>query len=312
MTPRSRLSLWLVLLLPLGAGVVACGEPPTAVVGEGFAHHQNHPNSTVAALVAQTPVHYPFRFVVLSDTHHPYGDATFANLREQILQLSPPPVFSIIVGDFVEQGKPEEHAEYMAIADAFPIPMFTVTGNHEQWSPVSRELYITLYGPEDYSFDFAGCRFVVLNNAVPRRNGFTDKQIVWLEQQLASSPSADRFVFMHAPAPVIPPPWGSPPFLNLDRFYTLMARYGVRTVMTGHVHEYRHRAVDGVEYFITGGGGGAQAAHLEDPPRQGIFHNFLLVTIGADGKSKVEVVKEGDHPEPDPDYTTFLTTRLAN
>jgi predicted phosphodiesterase len=267
----------------------------------------NHPNSVVAAKVQATPVVYPWRFVVMADTHLPTGADTFTALRRQMLDLSPIPVFVIVVGDLTESGSVQEHLDYLAVTDAFPIPLFSVIGNHEM-VPGNRKNYETYHGPENFSFDHAGCRLVALNDIVPRRNGFTDAQIAWLEGELSAPGFPDKFVFMHAPPPDVPPPWGAPPFPNADKLAELSEHYGVRMVATGHIHEFRHRLVGTVHYLVTGGAGGTQNSLLEDPPSQGIFHHFLLVTLAADGRSRVEVIKMGDWPEPDPNYTIRLDT----
>lgn len=298
-------ALLAILPLLLGAG---CGpEDPLPNGGWPLAgtHGLNHPNSVVAKQVQQTPVSYPLRFVLMSDTHHPTGDATFASFRQQILGLEPPPSFIVIIGDFVETGTAAEHKSYLSIIDPYPIPIFSAIGNHEMY-PGNRPNYELFHGPENFAFDYGSCRFVVLNDIIPRRNGLTDAQIDWLASELVDPATPNRFVLMHASPPVIPPPWGAPPFFNEDRFYRVVENAKVRLVASGHIHEFRHTVAGGVHYLTTGGGGGNQDKLLQDPTNQGIFHNFVLVTVHADGTTKLEVVKEGERPEPDPNYTIWL------
>jgi len=300
-----------LLLLLLLVGATACGPEDPGPFGElDLAHQQNHPNALVASKLAQQPVSYPFSFVLLSDTHVPYGKKTFAALREQILQLDPPPVFVAVIGDLVDSGKMPEHLEYLSYVDPFPIPVISLIGNHEMY-PGQRKNYEAVYGPENFSFEFGNLRFVALNDIIPRRNGLTDLQVTFLEQKLADPKYPDKFVLMHAPPPAMPPPWGAPPFFNAGALYDLTERYGVRAVVTGHVHEFRHHLINGVHYFIVGGAGGPQAEHLEDPPQQGIFHFFLHVTVEATGKSRAELVKLGELAVPDPNYTIPLETQPA-
>lgn len=299
-----------VLLVLLSLSVAGC-EPGPEVRSISFAHQQNHPNAMVATLLQKTPVVYPFTFVVMADIHLTYGEAVFAQLRQQILELNPTPVFVIIVGDLTGKGTMQEHQHYLAIIDPFPIPVFSVIGNHEMY-PGARRNYSLLYGPEDFSFDYAGCRFSALNDIVPGRNGLNDTQMRWLERQFADPSAPDQFVFMHAPPPIEPPPWGAPPFFNSDRLYSLLERYGARMVASGHIHEYRHRLWHGIHFVTTGGGGGAQDPSLQDPKNQGIFHHFVVVTIEASGNSKLEVIKLGDSALPASDYTVRLDTRVVH
>jgi predicted phosphodiesterase len=292
----------------LGLLLAGCGpgDPfPNGSYPLAGTHGLNHPNAVVAKQLQQSPVSYPLRFVLMADVHTPTGNATFATLRQQMLLLDPPPSFIVIIGDLVETGTAAEHQAYLSIIDPFPIPIFSAIGNHEMY-PGNRPSYEIFHGPENFAFDYGSCRFVVLNDIIPRRNGLTDAQIDWLASELADPATPNRFVLMHASPPVVPPPWGPPPFFNEDRFYRLVESAGVRLVASGHVHEFRHKLARGVHYLVTGGGGGNQDDLLQDPANQGIFHHFVLVTVYADGKIKLEVVKEGELAEPDPDYTIWL------
>jgi predicted phosphodiesterase len=298
--------------------VTGCDLPPDLPVDgkASYAARLNHPNALVAARLKQEPPSYPLRFALLSDTHHPYGDAVFAQIREQLLQLSPRPAFAVVIGDFVDAGTQEEYLGYLDMIDPYPIPIFSVIGNHEQGgttfeeSEQHRKVYGTLFGAEDFSFDYAGSRFIAMNDIVLRRDGLSDAQIKFLEKELASAPP-DRYVLMHQPPPVLPAPWGPPPFFNVDAFYSLVERYGVKIVASGHVHEYKHRRVDGVDYVETGGGGGPQAEALQDPADQAILHNFVLCTIEADGTGTVEIIPVADTPRPDSSFTFHFTTTPA-
>lgn len=309
--PRAAAILGIVLrvrsLLALLVLLGACGpeDPGNGEWPLGGAHGLNHPNPIVVKHVQQQPLSYPLRFVLMADTHHPTGDKTFASLRQQILQLDPPPAFIVIIGDFVETGAASEHKGYLSIIDPYPIPIISAIGNHEMY-PGNRKNYRLFHGPEDFSFSVGSCRFVVLNDIIPRRNGLTDLQLDFLLSELADPSTPNRFVLMHAPPPVIPPPWGPPPFFNEDRFYRAVENAGVRLVASGHVHEFRHTLARGVHYFLVSGGGGNQDPLLQDPTSQGIFHHFALVTVFADGKAKLEVVKEGELAIPDPNYTVWL------
>jgi hypothetical protein len=301
----------LPMVAPLAVALLAACGPDDDPISH-VAALANHPHAHVADRLARRPVSYPWRFVIMADAHTPPGEVVFSRLRAQIRNLDPPPSFVINVGDFVITGAMQEHQAYLETIDPFPIPVFSVIGNHEMGVPEGRKNYRALFGDESFSFDFAGCRFMALSDIVPRHNGLSDGQIAWLEEQLADPTVRDRLVFMHAPPPYIPPPWGAPDFQNADAFAQLVEGYGVRLVGMGHIHEYRHRLINGVHYFVTGGGGGGQDPLLQDPTSQGIFHHFLLVTVEADGKSKVEVIREGDWPVVDPAFTVWFETTPVN
>jgi hypothetical protein len=297
-----------VLLAALGA-LAAC-EPDGALGSQSDGLALNHPTALVVRKFVRTPVQYPFRFVILSDAHLPDAEAIFIRIREQMLLLDPPPIFAINLGDFTGDGSMKEHQFYLSKIDQHPVPFISIIGNHEQGVAEGRKNYESLFGPEDFSFDYAGCRFVGLNDIVIGHDGLRDEQVGWLERVLSDPKVEDKFVFMHAPPPAMPPPWGAMPCFNEDRFYQIIEGNGIRLVGTGHIHEFRHKTIRGVQYVITGGAGGGQDPLLENPSTQGIFHHFVLITVFAEGKSKLEVFKL-DEPEPDPNYTTWFTTRVV-
>jgi hypothetical protein len=65
----------------------------------------------------------------------------------------------------------------------------------------------------------------------------------------------------------------------------LLAKYKVEAVFAGHEHYYERRAVDGVLYIITGGGG----APIYDKEEYGGYNHFVQVTVNG-GKVSAEVV----------------------
>jgi len=299
------------LALLVFAGLSACGEYSGAgVPNRNALTLPNHPNSVVAQKVADTPVSYPYTFVLMADPHGAPGEPVFTALLDQILALTPTPVFVAVIGDFTETGTVPEILAYLDIVDTYPIPLFSIIGNHEEWAPVeqSRANYAAYFGAEDFSFDFAKARFVALNDIVIGADGLTNSQMQWMNKRLNHRPHPDRYILMHQPPPIIPPPWGPPPFQNEQNFYNSVAVYNVRLVASGHIHEFRHLQSGNAHYLVTGGSGGYQGEVLDNPPNQGIFKHFLLVTVQADGNSRVEVYKLGESA-PDPAYTVqFQTT----
>jgi len=281
--------------------------------------NQNHPNPLVIDKILQTPVQYPFTFVMMGDTRTP-GEIPFAQLRDHILDLVPEPVFVIDIGDLVSNGTMIEYLLYLAAIDPFPLPFLSVIGNHEMYAALGRRNYELLFGDEDFSFDYGSCRFIALNDSVPGQYGLTDEQLLWLEALLAEPEPPDKFVFMHVPPPLPKLVAGSrweqeiaestraDP--NWNEFKDLVEAYGVRIVGMGHIHEFRHYLRNGVHYVVTGGGGAEIKDYLDDPPDHGIFHHFMVVTISADGNSRAELVKKVCGTEPDHRYDIEFETTV--
>jgi len=74
---------------------------------------------------------------------------------------------------------------------------------------------------------------------------------------------------------------------EMEQLLPLFRRAGVRVVFSGHEHNFQHSRADGIDYFVTGGGG---KVRMDTPKQFAAAHtqswcaacHFLLVTIGGD------------------------------
>jgi 3',5'-cyclic AMP phosphodiesterase CpdA len=119
----------------------------------------------------------------------------------------------------------------------------------------------------------------------------TGEQFNWLEAVLVNSAQEHKFVFLHHPL-YTDPGKGHHAHDSMDRYPesrnmlgALLAKYKVEAVFAGHEHYYERRAVDGVLYIITGGGG----APIYDKEEYGGYNHFVQVTVNGD-KVSGEVV----------------------
>jgi hypothetical protein len=70
----------------------------------------------------------------------------------------------------------------------------------------------------------------------------------------AAPPPLWRIPFAHHPPYCAGPLWGNSKS-SLETLVPLYRRSGVRMVLSGHEHNFQHSRVDGIHYFVTGGGG---------------------------------------------------------
>jgi hypothetical protein len=63
-----------------------------------------------------------------------------------------------------------------------------------------------------------------------------------------------RIPFAHHPPYCAGPQWGNSRS-SLEHLVPLYRRAGVRIVLSGHEHNFQHSRADGIDYFVTGGGG---------------------------------------------------------
>jgi predicted phosphodiesterase len=211
-----------------------------------------------------------FRFVVMGDNR-----GNYEVLREIIVGANrQDPAFMINTGDLVTHGGAREFQRFLAVIRQSHAPYFTVVGNHDVGRDGLRN-YREIFGDENYSFDYGGCRFIVLDNSLGH---FPEARLQWLDHMLETP--LRKFVFLHKPPDV--GKWGkafdaSPWHENAQRFTEVIGRHKVDRVFMGHIHTYGEKEIDGVRYIVTGGAG----APL-DPSPHAYFH-YVLVTVSPAG-----------------------------
>jgi hypothetical protein len=235
----------------------------------------------------------PFRFAVYGDSRT--GHQNHTNIVRDM--SSHEPAFVLNTGDLVESGAdPADWAAFFGIIAplANGTPYWPSLGNHDL-PPDLYKQYFSLPGNEMYySFDYGGAHFIALDSTGGLSEG--SAQLGWLRGDLAASSASDwRFVFFHYPPYSSGLGHGSNLTLRalLD---PLFVQYRVSAVFNGHDHDYEHAdPKNGVQYFVTGGGGAplAPSGHGDFTVRsESVFHH-LIVDVGVDPfHTKVIAVRE--------------------
>ena len=107
-----------------------------------------------------------------------------------------------------------------------------------------------------------------------------------------------RIPFAHHPPYCAGPQWGNSKS-SLEHLVPLYKRAGVRMVLSGHEHNFQHSHADGIDYFVTGGGGKIRPG---PPTRFAEAHtvkwasavHFLLVRIDGLGAEVVPIGEGGE------------------
>ena len=196
----------------------------------------------------------PFTFVIYSDTQDQpgYSQLERHKLVADRIAEEENVLFVLNSGDLVNDASDMENWDrYFAAGSTMmtTIPVFPAQGNHDNNDPN----YFDNYGMQaNYSFDCADAHFTVLDS-----NTWADVsgQGMWLADDLQTD-KPFRFVSFHYP------PYSSDSkhfggWLNIrDEWGDELTEGEVMAVFNGHVHAYERFLVDGIQYFVSGTGGG--------------------------------------------------------
>jgi hypothetical protein len=135
--------------------------------------------------------------------------------------------------------------------------MVYVRGNHEVIAADGEANYREFVGSEDWSFDFAGCRFIGLDNA---RRVFEQQTLDFLSQSLQSRQGLRHtFVMFHVPPAV--GRWAVHAMRTDEKggrgseAIQLIEKSDVDAVFLGHIHLFDEMRIGSIPYFISGGAG---------------------------------------------------------
>ena len=205
-----------------------------------------------------------------------YGDCGFNNSQQDqisALMNNQTQDFGLVVGDVDQISGNNYDVNYFPHYKNMTKHTchFTAIGNHDvitnntnytdafilpHNNPANTELY--------YSFTWGNAKFIALDGNIAYTAG--SAQYTWLQNELKCNDREWVFVFFHQP------PWSNAwdvsyyipftPFFmyegNTDMrtsIVPLFEQYHVDVVLNGHTHDYQRGTLNGVHYFIAGGGG---------------------------------------------------------
>ncbi|OGV85817.1 MAG: hypothetical protein A3K19_33760 [Lentisphaerae bacterium RIFOXYB12_FULL_65_16] len=232
-----------------------------------------------------------FSFAVVGDVHNSgVLDDILAELRNE------PLAFLVLLGDSVRNGDVANHRFFRSRwsrGPEMPFPVFCVPGNHDidaDEFPASQ--FEARYGPTNFTFEFAGNRFVFLRAVDSlacdeETLGFLRRLVG--EARESVSRQMKTFVFLHVPPVTVPLDLGEPGTPFDPRLSELLGQLGSCYVLCGHRHTYARIERGNCTYLISGGGG----ARLI-PGKFGQFHHALALRVDEDTvREQMLVVNSG-------------------
>lgn len=192
------------------------------------------------------------RFAVIGDTGT--GDSHQRAVAQKLVgsRAQFPFDFVVMLGDnMYGSDSPSDFVRkfeepYKPLLDA-GVKFYAALGNHDD---PNQRLYkpFNMNGERFYTFKpKAGVRFLALDS-----NYMDQKQVQWLDKELAASGSDWKICFFHHPPYSSGEKHGSNDLIR-EQLEPVFLKYGVNVVLTGHEHFYeRLKPQKGVAYFIVG------------------------------------------------------------
>jgi 3',5'-cyclic AMP phosphodiesterase CpdA len=228
------------------------------------------------------------RFAVIGDTGT--GDKNQLAVAKQLntYRARAPYEFVIMMGDNIYgSDSPKDYDRkfaqpYKPLLDA-GVKFYAALGNHDDPSQRFFKPF-NMNGERYYTFKpgiNSGIRFFALDS-----NYMDDKQLDWLDKELAASGSDWKICFFHHPPYSSGETHGSADVLR-DQIEPLFLKHGVNVVFTGHEHFYeRIKPQKGIAYFIAGSSAKLRKGNINPDALQAKGNDqdftFMLVEIAGD------------------------------
>jgi 3',5'-cyclic AMP phosphodiesterase CpdA len=160
------------------------------------------------------------------------------------------------------------------------VPVYPSIANHERRTRKGRPYFEAFVLPEPeryYSFDWGPVHFVAIDTTLPNTT-----QLAWLDADLASTSQPWVIVFGHHP--MYTNSLRGPQKEVRSAFAKIFTERRVDLVLTGHEHHYERFRVAGVNYVVSGGGGGQLTRFVGDSEAlsQATRHHFLSFEVSSD------------------------------
>ncbi|MGH9791231.1 MAG: metallophosphoesterase family protein [Candidatus Acidiferrales bacterium] len=269
--PRSPILLLAALLV-----FVSCAAPPRLAPPE--------PATAPPPGITLPKNDGSVRFAIIGDSgtggHQQYEVARQMAAAHAVFPFE----FVLMMGDNLYGDEdPEDYARkfeqpYKPLLDA-GVKFYASLGNHDE--PDQRFYqHFNMGGERYYTFEKNGVRFFALDSTY-----MDEKQLAWLEKELAQSDSKWKICFFHHPPYSSGRRHGSDEELRAV-LEPLFVKYGVNAVFSGHEHFYeRIKPQKGIYYFIAGASGKLRRRNIRASQitARGFDTDYTFMVIEVDG-----------------------------
>ncbi len=185
-----------------------------------------------------------FWFAAASDTHICDADGA-ALVRDAIAMIDADEriAFSLWLGDITDRSTRPEFELAKATLSLNRKPWHPVRGNHD----LKDGLYEEYFGPLNYTFEYQGWVFIMLDSNGGEKSLVDEARLQWLREQVAKiAPTTPIVLCCHHPLLL----GGVVPLAGAPEILEIFAGHNLRAVLAGHLHVNQEHVVDGVLYTV--------------------------------------------------------------
>jgi predicted phosphodiesterase len=157
--------------------LTACSERLTPWAIDVPEDYQKLTERNLAKVKALPEPTWPIRIALMGD---PQGTPYDLEKVVEAINERDDVSFVMVLGDLTDYGLQHEYIWAARSLEKLRIPSLTVVGNHDAIAHGKR-IYQDMFGAFDYTFHYAGLKFVMFNN---NQYEFGDTDFSWLQQEI--------------------------------------------------------------------------------------------------------------------------------
>jgi predicted phosphodiesterase len=175
-----------------------------------------------------------FKVAFLSDTHYFHDELSNAI---DLINADNNIMFVVVCGDLSDQGMQKEYTYFYEQATRLNKPILTVIGNHDYLAN-AEDIYASMFGPNNYTLDYHGYRFIFFDNVFWEKNATPDFD--WFNTQAASAVAENKKPILISHIPFFGDQYDS---TSAAKHLDILRNNQVALSVHGHQHTYSYTDV---------------------------------------------------------------------
>lgn len=192
------------------------------------------------------PTATSFTFAEAADTHvTDTKSVEIVNDGVDMINADARVAFSLWLGDLTQNSKSDEMALARMTLDRVRRPHYALRGNHD----LAGDYYAREFGELNYTFEYAGWKFVMLDSNPGDKTPIDAARMNWLRETLAETDAAQPLILCtHHP---LYPNTKAYLLAGSAEVIGLFSGHNLKAVLAGHYHGNQEEVIGGVLYTTT-------------------------------------------------------------